>query len=61
MLHRTKFVAWGLASYSAIGLGIAGGVVSALIQRSIDGRSISFVLIPIALGFVAGWIALYYG
>jgi hypothetical protein len=61
MFHRTKFAAWGLASYSAIGVGIGLAVVSAIRRSMNDGRSISFALILIAAGFVAGWIALYYG
>lgn len=62
MLTPTKFAVSGLASYLAIGLGIVSAALSALIQPSVKDRgSIWFVLVAIAVGFVAGWIALNYG
>lgn len=72
MNHRALFAAWGLASYSAIGLGMFAGFLVAIAQTSVSFSELSFarwlidrtlvlVMVSMGLGFAAGWVALYFG
>lgn len=72
MSARTHFAAWGLLSLVGVSIGLAAGLVAAVVENglivnfSVVGipffrNALWFSAAPITFGFAVGWLALRFG